>query len=437
MRAVVTGGTGFIGSHSIASLKAAGHDVRLLVRSPEKLPRALAPHGLSEGDVEVVEGDITDPDAVKRALDGADAVLHGAAVFSLNPNDEQDDSAGNAGAAYFFRYDPTLNAGKGAWTQIQYIKSDSPQVGDNFGMDVDISADNLSLVVGASGYAQFKGAAYLFTRSNSSTEQWAFKTALVSSSTSALELSQMGAAVATDGVTVAAGAPGKNTNTGAVHIFERNASGVWVEVDILKPSDTTAQSFGTSIAIDGDTMLIGDPAGAGAAYVFRRDASGLWNESQKLTASNPDGSDRFGYRVAIEGDTLVVGAPQEGSGDPANEADNSLLSPGAAYVFTRDTTNNWSQEAYLKAAVPAAGMRFGNSVAIRNGNIAIGAPVGSGSAYVFSRTASGWENVGTLALSSSIRFGTSIGIAGNQVIVGEPGANTDGVTGSGAVHVFE
>jgi nucleoside-diphosphate-sugar epimerase len=90
MRVVVTGGTGFIGSHSAATLTAAGHDVRLFVRSPEKVPRALTPHGLSEGDVEVVEGDITDPDAVKRALDGADAVLHGAAVFSLNPNDERE-----------------------------------------------------------------------------------------------------------------------------------------------------------------------------------------------------------------------------------------------------------------------------------------------------------------------------------------------------------
>jgi dihydroflavonol-4-reductase len=90
MRVTVTGGTGFIGSHSVAALNAAGHGVRMFVRSPEKLQRALAPHGLSRADVEVVEGDITDPDAVKRALDGADAVLHGAAVFSLDPNDERE-----------------------------------------------------------------------------------------------------------------------------------------------------------------------------------------------------------------------------------------------------------------------------------------------------------------------------------------------------------
>lgn len=88
MKVIVTGATGFIGSHSVAALHRAGHEVRALVRSRSRLERALEMQGLAAGDVEGVEGDITDPGAVKHALDGCDAVLHVAAVFSLDPNRE-------------------------------------------------------------------------------------------------------------------------------------------------------------------------------------------------------------------------------------------------------------------------------------------------------------------------------------------------------------
>lgn len=83
MLVLVTGGTGYVGSHAIAALREAGHDVRVLARSPERVPATLAPLGI--GDVETVGGDVTDPVAVERALDGADAVLHAASVFSLDP----------------------------------------------------------------------------------------------------------------------------------------------------------------------------------------------------------------------------------------------------------------------------------------------------------------------------------------------------------------
>lgn len=90
MKIVVTGATGYIGSHTVAALRGGGYDVRVLIRSPKKLERALEMHGLSASDVEVVEGDITDAGIIKRALDGSNAVLHVAAVFSLDPNLESE-----------------------------------------------------------------------------------------------------------------------------------------------------------------------------------------------------------------------------------------------------------------------------------------------------------------------------------------------------------
>ena len=86
MKVTVTGATGYIGSHAVAALRGAGHEVRVLIRSPKKLEHALELHNLQASDVEVVEGDIMDAGCIKRALDGADAVLHVAAVFSLDPN---------------------------------------------------------------------------------------------------------------------------------------------------------------------------------------------------------------------------------------------------------------------------------------------------------------------------------------------------------------
>lgn len=82
VRVLVTGGTGFVGSHSVAALQAGGHDVRLLVRSPAKVAAAFAPHGPAPTDV--VAGDVTDRDSVRAALAGCEAVLHAANVFTFD-----------------------------------------------------------------------------------------------------------------------------------------------------------------------------------------------------------------------------------------------------------------------------------------------------------------------------------------------------------------
>jgi dihydroflavonol-4-reductase len=83
MRVLITGGTGYVGSHTVAALARAGHQVRVLARSPERIPAALAPLGVD--DVETAIGDVTDAAAVERALESCDAVLHAASVFSMDP----------------------------------------------------------------------------------------------------------------------------------------------------------------------------------------------------------------------------------------------------------------------------------------------------------------------------------------------------------------
>ncbi|WP_394618788.1 NAD-dependent epimerase/dehydratase family protein [Lentzea sp. JNUCC 0626] len=86
----VTGGTGFVGSHTIAAVIADGHRVRLLTRNPRAVPEVLRPLGIDPAAVEVVAGTATDPDRVAELVRGADAVLHAAAVYSFDRRRRQE-----------------------------------------------------------------------------------------------------------------------------------------------------------------------------------------------------------------------------------------------------------------------------------------------------------------------------------------------------------
>jgi len=224
-------------------------------------------------------------------------------------------------------------------------------------------------------------------------------------------------------------------NSGAVYVYVRNGTN-WTQQAYLKASNTGGPSpgnsagdlFGVTVAISGDTLVVGarnedssatgvngdqsdDSAiNSGAAYVFVRSGTN-WSQQAYLKASNTGATDFFGYSVAVSGDTVVVGAYQEGSsatGVNGDGSSNSAGDAGAAYVFVRHGTN-WSQQAYLKASNTGAGDRFGVSVAISGETVVVGswledsgvtgvdgdqtdnsAP-DSGAAYVFVRNGTNWS----------------------------------------------
>lgn len=247
-------------------------------------------------------------------------------------------------------------------------------------------------------------------------------------------------------------------DSGAVYVFVRSGT-TWTQQAYLKASNTgTEDFFGSSVAIDGDTLVVGaigeasaatgvggnqsnDSAPfAGAAYVFVRSGT-TWTQQAYLKASNTEEYDLFGSDVAIEPDLIVVGAPGEDGGGTGR---------GAAYSFTRSGTT-WSQQNYLKPSVAVGSAAFGKSLELDAGTLVVGAPgeQNTGAAYVFVRSGSLFVEQAYLKApvpGATDRFGASVDVYGNTVVAGAPGedSSSTGVGGpinesspdSGAAYVF-
>ncbi|MBL8692560.1 MAG: FG-GAP repeat protein [Planctomycetes bacterium] len=256
----------------------------------------------------------------------------------------------------------------------------------------------------------------------------------------------------------------------------------------LKASNTGAgDQFGYSVAISGDTVVIGTPGedsnatgvngsqfdnssiDSGAAYVFVR--NGLsWSQQAYVKPSNSGPLDNFGSSVAISGNTIVVGSPGEDSSSTGVnnfQGVDSAGDSGAAYVFERIGTT-WSQQAYLKASNTDADDRFGYTVGISGDTIVVGAggedsiatgvngnsaddgALDSGAAYVFVRAGTSWSQQAYLKASNTgagDNFGTSVAVSGNTIVIGASGESSGSVgvnanqsdnssPSSGAAYVF-
>jgi hypothetical protein len=395
--------------------------------------------------------------------------------------------------------------------QQAYLKASNTGAADMYGVAVAVDGD--TVVVGASSEAsaatgingvqsdnsaRYAGAAYVLVRANGVWSQQAY---LKASNTDAYD--SFGSSVAISGDTIVVGAyneasaaTGVNGNqadnsasgTGAAYVFTRS-NGAWSQQAYLKPhiAAVTGAYFGYSVAIDGDTVVVGasqddvrafgvnsPPLGgylgeSGAAYVFAR-SGGVWSQQAYLKASNADYDDYFGEHVAIDGDTVVVGAIAEDSaanGVNGDQASNAATDSGAAYVFAR-SGGVWSQQAYLKASNTGTFDAFGLDVAVSGDTVVVGAPdegsaasgvngdqannsaPDSGAAYVFTRAGGAWSQQAYLKASNTragASFGWGLALEGDTLAVSAlressaaSGINGDqsstGAAESGAAYIF-
>lgn len=329
-----------------------------------------------------------------------------------------DHAAGiNAGSVYVF-----ISSGD-AWSeQAKLVASDAAQ-DDAFGFSVAVDGD--TLVVGAfedDDGGTSSGSAYVFVRSGST---WTEQQKLVPDFPEAYD--EFGYAVAIDGDSVAVGAPHhENTipGVGSAYIFVRSGT-VWSEQEHLLLNSTNYY-IGESVAIEGDTAVVGG-AYFGAAIVYVRSGAS-WSFHQLLDPSDGDFGGYFGYSVAMDNDTIVVGAPY---GDSPGATD-----VGSAYVYV-PSGGGWAEQQKLVAPDPAPNSEFGNSVSIDGDVAVIGAPKIIGVAYPFLRTGTTWLGQPAIVgedLGNHDFFGYAVAIRDRRVVVGAP--DDDGIndsTGSATV----
>ena len=346
----------------------------------------------------------------------------------------------NAGAVYVFKRSGT------SWSHQAELTDPDPAADDSFGLSVAISGD--TALIGApgttvSGQAS-GGAVYVFTRSGTSWSQQAELTAY-----DAATSDDFGQSVALSGDTAIIGAPGKiigGQACGAAYVFGKTGTSWSQQAELSDPGATGADEFGFSVAISNETTLIGalgttvdGEAQAGEAYVF--DHSGtFWTLQAALIDPNAgDGSGiRFGASVALSGNTALVGAVQEFHGTQPGV--------GEAYVFTRSGTS-WARQADLNASDAADFDTFGSSVALYGDTALVGAENKSdvtlgqvGAAYLFARSGTTWSQQCELTSSGAGgagHFGSCAALFGDTALVGAFAATVDDQTNAGAAFVYQ
>jgi hypothetical protein len=407
----------------------------------------------------------------------------------------------------------------GGWKQEAYIKAanndvecEYPYNCDEFGWSTSIDKDTLAVgatnedsnqttITNGTGTSSNNsinnsGAVYVYKRSGSTWAQEAYIKAVNNN-----EQDKFGYNVSIDGDTLAVGAPTEGSNqttitngtgassnnsnsySGAVYVYKRSGT-TWAQEAYIKAANNNAgDNFGTSIALDGDTLAVGalgeksaqttitngtsassDNTGgayAGAVYVYKRTGT-TWAQEAYIKAANTNERDFFGKSVALYGDTLAVGAEGEDSNQTtitngtSASSDNSNPDSGAVYVYKR-TGTTWAQEAYFKASNnDGLGSHtyenYGSGVTLSGDTLAVAtygedsnqttitmgtsassdnSYVMAGAVYVYKRTGSSWAQEAYIKASNNVAslvFGSSADISGHTIVVGSSNEGSNQTT---------
>lgn len=365
-----------------------------------------------------IVGDLLAVGATGEASNQSD-VLNGSMTSENN-------SLLNSGAVYIYRR--TV----GNWEQEAYVKALWPAALDAFGCALSLSGDTLLVGANREDYNQ-----RTITNGDMS---GANRTGVDSGAVFVYRY---------DGLRWAQEAYIKASNSGTNNFF---GTAVSISGDTLVVGAPGESSSQTVITSGGPSNTDGKASSSGAVYVFRRSGA-TWEQEAWVKATNAETGDEFGTSVALSGDTLVVGAPYEDSSQTQisnamnSSADNIASGSGAVYVYRRSATQ-WSQEAYLKAANAEAGDVFGSTLALAGNTLAVGAKfedskqniitngnlastdnseVNSGAVYVFRRNGAFWTQEGYLKAGnaeSGDEFGTSVALSGDTLAVGASGEDS-------------
>ncbi|MCC6359404.1 MAG: hypothetical protein IT450_11735 [Phycisphaerales bacterium] len=259
-----------------------------------------------------------------------------------------------------------------------------------------------------------------------------------------------GLSLAFDGTTILAGAGFENSagfGAGAAYVFQKNGSGNWVQqVRLLAPTPASSEYFGTGVAIDGTTMMIGAPSrtssgvgDAGEAFAYELQA-GSWVRVQTLVSSAPINGGYFGDTIDIEGDLAVIASwtsPFPSAGGSAGRE---------ARVFER-TGGVWAETAVLAAPrafsngfTGSADVEISDGVVYLSGSAELDGGNVVGAVFVYERSGASWQQTATLRPSDGVvsaRYGQAVAISGDLVAVTAPNDTIHGLAIAGSVYLYQ
>ena len=348
--------------------------------------------------------------------------------------------------------------------EIQRLIPSDADGGDNTGHAIAIDGD--IAVVGArfanvDGVRQ-SGVVYIYQRD--AANKWVQITTIAAPGAGDADRGggdRFGSALAVQGDTIVVGAPqdeaaGEAKNSGAVYVFKRNEGGAdnWGMAQRIASSDSgLGDQFGSSVAIDGDAVVIGariadgeKKKNTGAVYVFSDDGTEYVQEAILQDAESLR-NDQFGYVVDIYGDFVIVGAPFT---DGDSGADT-----GTAYIYKKTPDGTWELKKQIEAPDTegdvSGGDRFAHAVGIHGGIAVVGAygeedgraDLSSGAAYIFRKGTGdgGWGQVARLRpddIAIRDHFGYDVDISADRIVVGSRLKTSEtGTVKAGAAYVFE
>lgn len=370
---------------------------------------------------------------------GGSVAIGGTTIAAGAPGTEVTGIVG-AGAVYIFT---KPESGWRNMTQVAKLTASDPGYVNGLGLSVAISGD--TIIAGSEATVDghvLQGAVYVFVKPSTGWTDMTQTAKLIASDGRGDDL--LGASVSISGDTIVAGAPHATGLAGKAYIFAKPAKG-WInmaQTAELTPSDPITDSiFGSSVAIQGSTVAVGEPY-KNLAYIFVKPSSGWANMNQTAEISPTDGEpfDEFGYAMAVERDTVVVGKP-------------SVTNPGAVYIFV-EPAGGWANMTQTAKIAPSDGAPtdyFGSSVFTNGVTVFAGASeatVGSngqeGASYLFLKPSTGWKNTSKFKAklvanngSAEYFFGASVSANNLTWVVGAPDANVGSDTNEpGAVYVF-
>ena len=252
---------------------------------------------------------------------------------------------------------------------VKLVKS-NPSTTDWFGTSVAVSKG--SVIVGARGLER----AYIFTGTGTIWKQQDYVG--LSFSTGA---KQFGRTIAIEGDTAVVG-----YNGGVAYLFQRNGISWLEKKQLFATGGPFNDGCGRSLDMDGNSIIVGAPnengqaKEAGAAYIFVRNGT-IWHQQATLRGSKSIAFSGFGIDVAIDGDTAVA------SSQYLNKTKERYV-----YIFVR-TGTSWSQQKVLSWSSQGATGFWGGTVDVRNETVAIGDPRygRNGSVFIYTRSGTSWS----------------------------------------------